>query len=217
MEHRRTGFTLIELLTVIAIIAILAALLMGGIQSARRHALASRCMNNLRQISAAWDLYLNDHKGWFPYIPTDYYWGYYCYGGDDGRSTVGRYPKEKRALYPYLSTPRSFICPVDRGSHGEDPSWQIAGNSYPWNRALPRIGNFRDSLNGMHVDQVRRPTITVLVVEEPVYEFFYGTAGNIRWHYPGKARGLASFLDGHVKWIDAVEDTLSGEDWTFVP
>jgi len=64
---RQSAFTLVELLVVISIIAILAALLLPALQSARVRAKVVQCASNERQIGAGMSAFLADHDGAYPY------------------------------------------------------------------------------------------------------------------------------------------------------
>ena len=65
---RRPAFTLIELLVVVAIIAILSALLLPSLQSAKERGKQAVCMGNMRQIHLSLLGYTEDFNGWFPQV-----------------------------------------------------------------------------------------------------------------------------------------------------
>jgi prepilin-type N-terminal cleavage/methylation domain-containing protein len=80
---RRGAFTLIELLVVVAIIAILAAMLLPALASAREKARRSSCVSNLNQMGKAIEAYVGDYGNYYACDP--------CYGavpGDTGTTPM---------------------------------------------------------------------------------------------------------------------------------
>jgi prepilin-type N-terminal cleavage/methylation domain-containing protein/prepilin-type processing-associated H-X9-DG protein len=65
------GFTLIELLVVIAIIAILAGLLLPALTQAKAKARGLQCLNNQRELSVAWRMYVEDNNDVLPFASED--------------------------------------------------------------------------------------------------------------------------------------------------
>ena len=75
MRHKKEdAFTLVELLVVIGIIALLISILIPALNSARERANRVKCLNNLRQIYQAEQIYALDNKGQYPRVK--------CFPGD---------------------------------------------------------------------------------------------------------------------------------------
>lgn len=95
---RRSGFTLIELLVVISIIAVLASLILPGVQSAREAARRTQCMNNMRNMGVAVQNYATTNSGQIPYLT-----GGFNITFDDGSDpTTARPAPWTVHLFPYL-------------------------------------------------------------------------------------------------------------------
>ena len=110
-------FTLIELLVVIAIIAILAALLLPVLAKSRERAQQTACINNLKQMSLGFMMYMNDAQERFPHYTNGAGgagqrggWVYY----DAFPVPInGNFDVTLGTVYPYIKEKRVYLCPMD--------------------------------------------------------------------------------------------------------
>jgi prepilin-type N-terminal cleavage/methylation domain-containing protein/prepilin-type processing-associated H-X9-DG protein len=102
-ERGLYAFTLIELLVVIAIIAILAAMLLPALSRAKEAGRRIACLNSLKQLGLASQLYLNDNQGCYP-----------------PRGNVSRWPFQ---IYEnYGKNLKVLVCPTDLANALSKPS-----------------------------------------------------------------------------------------------
>jgi prepilin-type N-terminal cleavage/methylation domain-containing protein len=118
----RNRFTLIELLVVIAIIAILAALLLPSLSMARSRAKFTTCINNMKQITLAMQLYGTEFDDYLPFVNSDSMARTGINGGMGWAYTYPETPDESDVetgtFWTYISDRELYHCPEHGRPYG---------------------------------------------------------------------------------------------------
>jgi prepilin-type N-terminal cleavage/methylation domain-containing protein/prepilin-type processing-associated H-X9-DG protein len=222
--HTR-GFSLLEVAICLVVVAVLLAVLVPTLSTARLASQKDQCRGNLRVIGAAWAELLGE-TGEFPTNLDEPGWRW---GGArfalDGRP----YLDADRPVNRFLDTSRIagpgaevFHCPADDGITGPDgPSgsdfvgtgsrtaFRAFGTSYRANTRLldARLAGVDDAQRGLKLSEVTMGHSEVVLLGNPVwFEVLADTGRSADW-FGQKGAGNMLMLDGSVRFMVVDRDS----------
>lgn len=205
------GFTLLELLAVIAIIGMLFSLVLPAVQRGKELALSGRCLSNLRQLQAAWQMYAEESAD--VCVPNtsrslnSVYRGYpETWAGENNARVDVTDQLLGRGLFVRMGLIRGtgvFLCPADKGTvQGRPRTRSYAMSAY-------FAGNSRNVGTPIRrTSEIGNPSQAFLLIDELAEtiddgHFLVWRSPDTRWtNVPADrhAKGAAlSFADGHVQ------------------
>ena len=201
------GFTLIELLVVVAIIALLMAILIPALQSAREHGKRTVCLSNLKQLTLAWIMYAyeNDDKICTAWVGRPDSW--VRIAGQNASEAQQIKAMESGVLFPYVKNVKLYKCPT--GVRGEMVTYSIVGSM--WGGSTPISGGHPKELCIKNRLQIQRPGERFVFVDEgkwPGSPWGVWHDKPMWWDIPTVRHSDGtnwSFADGHSryhKWTD---------------
>jgi prepilin-type N-terminal cleavage/methylation domain-containing protein/prepilin-type processing-associated H-X9-DG protein len=217
----KKAFTLLELLTVMVVVGILAALSVSVVIKGRAIGDRASCVNSLRQLGMATQLYLTDHGHvMFPYKAaapggTLWYFGFESFASSGEAEGDRVVDVTQSRLYPYLELVGKIeVCPAFPYNSAlwkakyKGASYGYGYNTFLSNRNIFTIAQPAEVLvfgDCAQVNTFQPPASPT----KPMIEEFYlidNTFQTIHFRHEGLAQFV--FLDGHVEALPLYPGTL---------